>query len=619
MVLDKHYNVVVSIVFSMIIILFFAAILNMFMLSKVPSVKVNNVYWNLGVGGYELVVDFFASDHVQLLGVDVDGAFKSMVYDIPLGNSTVAIPLGVKGSKVVFYFSSGSPLVVYPKDLSPTATKLGVLYGDDYLFLYGVLLDRATVFVLPVTNVGKTLIIVDPDEYSIFMNEISQLHIQAVDVVSANMLRKTMINNYTTLFFVDVFPLPDDLNVFVKSGKVVILNAVKKMLGEKRIVFRDENASVISVSPDQSDVDYLGSHCMVPVAKRDVATENNILANILQIYPSSAEHGVIPSSYCKNLFESIYAVSGSNEIVFGKTLKGYYINTMYLKPLYPLIQAGFFEKKSNIEIKEIDLTPFKGFKPITSISENKYLVTIITKNIIIRDIAERPPIEYASLGEKILLSINENKSTAKVRIEQYSYSLDLISVIINTATPIPTNIQFNFSRLSTYMLYINNTPSLLIADENILKKTPSITLEYSTICELFALKIQRLDNIQSDILLSINGKTQILGPNGKYEQQKCTTGKYMITVYDVYGNELKTYNFEVIHFYQNPLFIAGIFAIATTVISIIVHNRRREMARTTKNVQIILYSLPETQDKITPEEIILHVKNITTSKKTAPT
>jgi len=592
-----------------------------------PSINVLDAYWTLNRAGYVLHINLSTTAPVQLVGVMVGNEYYDVAYDVTPPTTKLEIQTKNMDSKVVLHFDVGNPKNVHPKNNIPQNSRLLVVYGVKHLFLMGVLNEPATVFVVPVPRETRVLVVVAPNEQYKLTGFLMRTRYQFNGtIVEADKLNMEIMRNSTTIVFMDIMPEPQLLNALLKERKAVVAYVYERSLGELRFDIAS-NGSVIlrRYDPDISDIDYFGVHCVVYNNGELYDAANNVVKNVISLHgPSYYRYVISSSTYCrKNVVES-YAETRLSEIVIGKTSYGFYFASTLYPHILTLASMGFFESSSK-RITIINMSPFKGIYPLPiKAEEGAHQAVAVTRSWMLRLYAEKPPATYTIRESVSVIDLGASSrgsvATYKVRIEEYTYDYDMLNVVMEKNVTAPTSLQISYTPFHAYLLYIDDRPALLIADEYILDSTPSVSISYSTIYELFSMTVTRLDNIPSPLVLSINGRDVfLLDPSNKnYELHNRRTGFISVTVRDVYGRIVKSTKFRVIHIYESPLFILGTLS-AGTSISVFVYAIKRRERKEVEELRMVFYKLPEVERKTFNEYVVEEsISRRTAAEKVSP-
>ena len=620
---------IIAVVLSVSIMLVFIGIIiatyNPF--RTLPTINVESSYWILRKTGYSLHLIISTTAPVQLVAVEVGGTLYDMVYDISPPKTEIEIPTPTASSSVTLHFNVGSPKKVYA-ELPNTPTYVFPVYGTNHIFLAGTLAQAGVVIGVPISSVTRVLLVVPPNEAGVYSYYIS-LHYPEFGgtIKRADELTPDELNNYTTIIFADIVPEPGLLSELVKK-KAVVVHIYERGFGELRFNFtKDGKAVVRSYSPDGADIDYLGAHCIYkkidyPKPKTDIL---NIFASLREL--TESHYIISPSTYCSSMATEVYATTSTGEVVFAKLRQGFYLASIDLKPVLVLAEAGFFEasgKKIYIE----NVNPFRGVKPLSMpASEQHYLISIITPQHRYIYHIFKQSISYTINNDYVVLEIGITGGRPvltglhSIRIEEYTYDFDLLKTSTNTSITLPATIRVKYESLHTYIVYIDNSPAIIVADENVLDSRPSIVIDHSSICELFGLRVRRLDNIPSPLILYVNGRDVMLLTQSQktYEDYKCNIGYYDVVVRDVYGNVVQRLRFNVMHIYQSPMFILGVLSAGASVSTIMYALKKREK-KEVEDVFMVFYRLPDIEERVfTRYSVINAITNIFSRQKVSPT
>lgn len=593
-----------------------------------PVIRVEDAYWTLRRYGYNLHLVISTTAPVQLVAVDAGGVHE-VVYDIMPPKTEIDVPTTTMSDTVTLHFNVGSPVKV-TVTTNTLPTHVFPVYGQTRIFLAGTLSEPSTILGVPISTTTKVLLAVPPvkeEHYKYFIS----LHypdfkgvIKEVDDISWHNL-----SDYTTIIFADIVPEPSLLNELIKNRKAVVVHMSEKSLGEVRFdITKDGKVVVNTYSADRGDIDYLGAHCVFRKVTTDLESKLDLLSSLAKLYGLTEAHYIIsPSTYCSAQVAEVYATTNTGEPVFAKLKQGFYVSSIDLKLVLVLAVTGFFEA-SGKRIYVEELKPFKGIRPLSMpATETLYAVSVISRFYTHVYYVSKPPVSYTVSGNTVVLEVGIlNKKPIleglhKIKIEEYTYDFDLLKVVFDAAMALPTSIRNDYVQFHAYLVYIDDSPVFVVADEYTVESKPTVAVEYSAICELFTLRVRRLDNIPSPLVLSINGKDIYVLTNEKsvYEDHRCIVGQYDVVVRDTYGNIVQRARFSAIHIYQNPLFILGVISAGMTISTFVYAIKRREK-KEVDEVVMVFYRLPDIEERVfTHHSVIDAISNIFSKQKVSPT
>jgi len=591
-----------------------------------PSINISEAYWRLGKEGYILHLNISTTAPVQLITVDVGGVLHDVAYDVDPPSTVVEIPMKNIDSKVVLHFDVGSPKEVYPKSFTES-TNLRLVYGLRHLFLMGVLSNPGTAFVLPVPKEVKVLVVTAPNEryrISRYM-DLEDPNFRGT-VIEADEVSMDILRNATTIVFIDIMPEPSLLNTLLKERKAVVAYVFARSLGELRFDIASNGTVIIRrYSPDVADIDYFGAHCVLHSRGYLADANNNVVKSLISLYGRITYSYVIsPSTYCQRNVVEVYAATKFSEVVIGKVSTGFYFISSLFRHALTLASIGFFESEAK-GITVVNLNPFRGIYPLpVRPYESAYQVSILAGGVMHTIYAEKPSgITYTIRENTTVIDISTKDkamSTYKIRVEEYTYDYDMLRVVVDKNMTVPTSLQISYTPFHAYLLYIDNVPKILIADEAILDSRPLLTIEYSSIYELFSLKVSRYDSIPSPLILSVNGRDVLVldSSNRAYESYNRRTGYFSIVVRDVYGRVIESWRFRVTHIYESPLFIVAMLSAGASVSTFIYAMRKKE-EKEVEEIRMIFYRIPEVEKRIIDEYVVEEsVSRMLSTQKVSP-
>jgi len=593
-----------------------------------PVVNIEDAYWKLGKEGYILHLSITTNEPVQLVGVDIGGVYYDVVYDVSPPSSILEIPTRNIDSKIKLHFNIGSPKDVYPKSLIPSTDLLAV-YGANYVFLVGSLSEPATISAVPVSKESRILVVMAPgEEYRIrrFL-DLEKMNFSGL-IYGADKLTLDILKNATTILFIDVIPEPSLMNSLVRDGKAVVAVVIERGLGELRFnIGENGTVTVAKYPPDTADIDYLGAHCILYSKGVLTSSRNNAVNSLLSIYGSSEYTYVIsPSTYCRDKVIEVYGETKLSEVVFGKLNTGFYFVSSQFKYVLTLAMMGFFESRSR-DVFITSAIPFQGVYPLlVRATEKAYVISVITSNSIRTLFVEKALASYNTQGSIVTIEAGISDKTVvltgmhRIRIEEYTYDGDLLKVVEDKNLTLPASLQISYNPFHFYLLYIDDVPTLIMTDESILSSSPIVAIEYSSVYELFMLKVSRYDEIRSPLVLTINGKDVfVLDQSSKsFELTNRKTGFYNVVVKDVYGRVVKSVKFQVVHIYETPLFILAMLSGIASVTSFIYVIKKRER-KEVEEVRMVFYKLPDIEKRtITESDVEESITRILSTRKYSP-
>ena len=611
------------------VIALFVVLLNPF--KTVPQISVKNAYWELNRKGYVLVLTVTTTEPAELVGVDA-GKFYRVAYDVNPPNPTLRIQLDNIASSVRLYFTYGNPISVTPEKAFAQKLDLNVVFGNRRLFLLGTLPWKGVVLVVPIRGRGRVALYLPPNAFFDVRGYVRANipEFKGAIITLYNGTPETVFSNYTTLIFDNIAPSPRTLDWLVRMGKHVVLFSWEWNVGEER--FDLVNGSVVvytnRYSPQKSDIDYFGAHCEHPVYSANLKTNIEIIKQLEKFAgPVAARNGIMPSTYCLGLFTDKYVVTDRGDVVLGRTKHGFYFASVTLKLLIYLAMSGFFDGNAgNVYVEE--LHPFKGIYPVSaSFGSGTYLVSVYTKKGALVKMLETPPVTFSRSGNIITLTVGVNKQghpiwkgAGKVRIEEITYDGDLVGVVTKTVLAFPTSINIDLKPFEAYILYVNDTPVSLIADEAPLEHKPSVRIEHGNTCEFFFLKVERTDDLNTPLVLYVNGKAvDVLWGRSTWESTKCRPGFYSVEVEDVYGRVVAEAYFKIGHIYEQPIFIVGVLSLLA-VVSMTYVAFKRKTEKEVEEAVLVFYKLPEREEKTVTEFTVADtISKLSTVKRCSPT
>jgi len=596
-----------------------------------PRVSIAEAYWDLGSDGYALVATISTSAPIQLLAVDA-GKVYHVAYDIFPPNTTVRIPVDAPAEgEVKFHFSRGSPTSAIVMRKAPYSEGVTFISGDRFLFIYGALLEPGVVFLIPVKTEVRVGLIATEEDAIKFREYISRYIPEfSGDVVPLTLrTRKDVLKNYTTLIFADVTPTPDVLEELLRSGKAVVLTSIKRGIGEKRLAFINGTARFEGYSLDRADIDYFGAHCLRRVATSRLRLEVELLRYV-EKHEGRVESyfGVVPSPYCLSVFVEVHATTELGDVVLGRARKGFFFASIELRPLLLLAMSGFFEGEGGRAYIE-EVHPFRGLYPLKSTIRygDRLLATVYTvKGRTYTSFVEKPPITFSKAESRYSLTIGVDRygrpvwsGEAQIKVVEASYSGDVVDVVIDGVISLPFSTDVIAEPFMSYLIYLNNTLISVIADESTVANKPRVSFSYSSVCEMFYLTVNRLDSLDTELQLYINGRVvAVLPPGGMYKVAECRPGRLVIEARDPYGRVVARESITVGHIYEQPLFILGVVSAGAVFTSVFVALKRRAQKEVEEAV-LVFYKLPETErTAVTPQAVIDTVHKLKVTKKAAP-
>jgi len=614
--------VTIGIIFTFIALIVFT--LNPF--KTLPSINISEAYWKLGKEGYILHLNISTTAPVQLIAIGIGNSIYDVVYDVNPPSTVLEIPTKTIDSKVVLHFDVGSPKEVYPKSFT-VSTNLRLVYGLQHLFLIGTLTTPSKAFVMPVSKETKVLVVTAPNErYRVtWYLEMNDPNFRGI-VIEADNINMDILRNSTTIVFIDIMPEPSLLNVLLKERKAVVAFVFYRGLGELRFDIASNGSVIVKrYPPDVADIDYFGAHCVLYSSGDLTDASNDVVRSIISLYGKITYNYVIsPSTYCQRNVVEVYASTKFSEVVIGKTSTGFYFISSLYRHVLTLASIGFFESDVK-RIAVIDLNPFRGIYPLPVKSgERAYQVSLLVDNAMYTLYAEKPSeVTYTIRGDTAVIDIGTKDKkifTYRIRVEEYTYDYDMLRVVADKNMTVPTSLQIPYNQFYAYLLYIDNVPKFLIADEAILDAKPSVSIEYSSVYELFSLKISRYDNIPSPLILSINGRdVLVLDSNNRvYESYDRRTGYFSIVVRDVYGRVIESWRFRVSHIYESPLFIVAMLSAGTSVSTFVYVMKKRE-EKEVEEIRMVFYRLPEIEKRTIDEYAVEEsISRILSTQKVSP-
>ena len=614
-------GVLANIVLAVLVISFFAyVVFNMFNpFHTAPRVTVAFGRLILTRHGYTAEVVVNATEPIFLGGVSVGSDFIALSRYITPPSTVVTIPLGSRPTdQITLHFSYGNPITVKLEQSYPSETDLEFFAGEKHLFVAGVLPTEADLFLVPMQEFSAGIVTGRGEGY-IVRGVLAEMPAIAkyFTVIDPEASSADELFNKTILIFADTYPDPELLSELLGRGITVVMHVSGNYPGSVRIKVVNGSLVEEKISQNKADLDYFGAHCIISSSENIEITDNTaqMILNTVQLGSTVSRYAIIPTPYCTSKVSETYAKVTGGGIAMAKLTDGtYFISVEDIRASIALAVAGFFSKAA---IYHIHLTPFSGIKPLTELSEARnYLITVASSGLF-SQVVRIPDYSVSREGTKAYLSIL-GKGRADVRVLEVTYDGTVLQST-DVVAELPFNRVFELGE-TAYLIYVNNTPAVAVADELSLTQHPDVRVSYSTICEMFSLTIERLDNNPFPVYAYIDGVPHILfGDSRSYASTTCVPGPHEIVIEDIYGNVLNRYQFTVVHIYEQPPFILGILLAISAVVILVTQALRRKQF-IPDEVKVVLYRkrTKYVLERIRPAEMLALIKKIEVTEKSAP-
>jgi len=552
-------------------------------LTAPPSVSVKSASWVLEPSGYTLVLNVSTSDRVSVVGVEAGGSFRPYTVDISPPGGVVAIPGWARPEPTVrVHLSAGPPVSVDPANPG-YQPQVQAAFGPSSIYIYGVVPSEGLAVVTPVYSNVSVLVVVEPNGmykyYQLLENLAPWLRGLATFVDASNMTPEAL-SRYSVIVFADVAPEPRLLSS-IPYGVSVVLHAHDRSLGELRLSFNGSRPVFRTVPPQEADVDYIGAHCVQRVASSfGPANAPERLRWLFTVAGAGdAAYGILPADYCRSRAQPVVLEDSRGFAVVARVGR-FWFSSLPVKHTVLLAAAGWFSSAYIPQASVYSLKPFKGFYPVpVGADVERAAVLVLTGGRVFWFSLSRPEASASPAQGGYALRIGSPgwSQDTYYRVELYGASYTLYQSMGNVRARYPTTEYINASPGVLAVLYINGTPSLVVGGDEVASFRPVVSVEKSTVCEFFSMRVYRADSSPVPTAVRLNGAyVGVIRGGGSYTTTEC---RAFVTVelVDPLGRVVYSETFQVQRFYQTPLFAAGVLGVAlvgSTIAAALAHRRK---------------------------------------------